>query len=69
MIKENHLAMGKCLRTVQERPLGRSGIHVPVVGMGTWKTFDVAGAERNARRRLVQYALDLGGNLFDSSPF
>jgi aryl-alcohol dehydrogenase-like predicted oxidoreductase len=53
---------------VQERALGRSGIHVPVMGMGTWKTFDVEGAERNARRRLVREALDLGIALYDSSP-
>jgi aryl-alcohol dehydrogenase-like predicted oxidoreductase len=36
--------------------------------MGTWKTFDVEGAERNARRRLVREALDLGLRLFDTSP-
>lgn len=41
---------------------------VPVVGMGTWKTFDVEGAERNARRRMVREALDLGVRLYDSSP-
>jgi aryl-alcohol dehydrogenase-like predicted oxidoreductase len=48
--------------------LGPSGLVVPVVGMGTWKTFDVAGAEKNARKRLVRQALDLGVRLFDSSP-
>lgn len=41
---------------------------VPVVGMGTWKTFDVEGAERNARRRMVAEALDLDVRLYDSSP-
>jgi len=41
---------------------------VPVVGMGTWKTFDVQGAERNARRRMVREALELGLRLYDSSP-
>lgn len=41
---------------------------VPVVGMGTWKTFDVEGAERNARRRMVREALDLGLRLYDTSP-
>jgi aryl-alcohol dehydrogenase-like predicted oxidoreductase len=53
---------------VQERSLGSSGLSVPVVGMGTWKTFDVEGAERNARRKLVVEALDLGVQLFDTSP-
>jgi aryl-alcohol dehydrogenase-like predicted oxidoreductase len=41
---------------------------VPVVGMGTWRTFDVEGAERNARKRMVREAIDLGVRLFDSSP-
>ena len=53
---------------VEERPLGHTGMSVPVVGMGTWKTFDVEGAERNARRRLVRESLDIGLRLFDSSP-
>jgi len=41
---------------------------VPVVGMGTWKTFDVEGAEKNARKRMVREALDLGVRLYDTSP-
>lgn len=41
---------------------------VPVIGMGTWKTFDVQGAERNARRRLVREAIEMDVRLFDSSP-
>ena len=53
---------------MEERPLGTSDITLPVVGMGTWKTFDVEGAERNARRKLVREALDLGVTLFDTSP-
>lgn len=53
---------------MEERPLGRVDLWVPVVGMGTWKTFDVEGAERNARRRLVRAALDEGIRLYDTSP-
>ena len=53
---------------MEERPLGATGMSVPVVGMGTWKTFDVEGAERNARRRMVAEALDLDVRLYDSSP-
>lgn len=41
---------------------------MPVVGMGTWKTFDVEGAEKNARKRMVREALDLGVRLYDTSP-
>ena len=53
---------------VEERPLGATGLMVPCVGMGTWKTFDVEGADRNARRRLVRDALDAGLRLYDTSP-
>ncbi|HWH08902.1 MAG TPA: aldo/keto reductase [Candidatus Thermoplasmatota archaeon] len=53
---------------MDERPLGGSGLSVPVVGMGTWKTFDVEGAEKNARKRMVREALDLGVRLYDTSP-
>lgn len=51
------------------RTLGKSGLSVPVVGMGTWQTFDVRGdaAEANARA-IVDAALDSGANFFDSSP-
>ncbi|HEV2129454.1 MAG TPA: aldo/keto reductase [Longimicrobiaceae bacterium] len=54
---------------VETRMLGRSGLRVPVVGMGTWQTFDVRGeaAERSARE-VVDVALREGVNFFDSSP-
>jgi aryl-alcohol dehydrogenase-like predicted oxidoreductase len=54
---------------MERRTLGRSGLEVPVVGMGTWRTFDVRGAagERNARA-IVDAALAAGANFFDSSP-
>lgn len=53
---------------MEERPLGASGLSVPVVGMGTWKTFDVQGADKNARKRMVREALDLDVRLYDTSP-
>jgi aryl-alcohol dehydrogenase-like predicted oxidoreductase len=51
------------------RRLGNSGLQVPVIGMGTWQTFDVRGkdAERNSRA-IVDAALQSGANFFDSSP-
>jgi aryl-alcohol dehydrogenase-like predicted oxidoreductase len=54
---------------VERRQLGKSGLQVPAVGMGTWRTFDVRGstAEANARQ-IVDRALGLGANFFDSSP-
>jgi aryl-alcohol dehydrogenase-like predicted oxidoreductase len=54
---------------VEQRLLGASGLTVPVVGMGTWRTFDVRGAEAEQHaREIVDTALGLGANLFDSSP-
>lgn len=56
-------------RAMETRALGKSGLAVPVVGMGTWSTFDVRGAadEANARH-VVDRALDAGAGFFDSSP-
>jgi aryl-alcohol dehydrogenase-like predicted oxidoreductase len=51
------------------RPLGRTGLDVPVVGMGTWQTLDVRGASAEAGARLiVDAALEKGARLFDTSP-
>lgn len=54
---------------MEHRTLGNTGLQVPVVGMGTWQTFDVRGdaAVRNARS-IVDTALKAGANFFDSSP-
>src|SRR5258708_6465451 len=54
---------------MEQRTLGKTGLQVPVVGMGTWRTFDVHGdaAEKNARS-VVDVALATGANFFDSSP-
>lgn len=54
---------------MERRDLGRTGLLVPAVGMGTWKTFDVRGeaAEANARD-VVNAAIEAGANFFDSSP-
>jgi aryl-alcohol dehydrogenase-like predicted oxidoreductase len=52
-----------------ERPeLGRSGVEVPVVGLGTWQVLDVRGREEESRHEVVRAALEAGANLFDSSP-
>src|SRR3954451_14699546 len=46
---------------MEQRPLGKSEVLVPVLGMGTWRTFDVQGpAAENARRDLVSSALAAG---------
>ncbi len=51
------------------RRLGQTDLTVPVVGVGTWRVFDVRG--RKAEQRVhdqVTEALSAGANLFDSSP-
>ena len=51
------------------RAFGNTALRVPVVGMGTWQTFDVRSpaGEANARQ-VVDAALAAGANLFDTSP-
>jgi aryl-alcohol dehydrogenase-like predicted oxidoreductase len=54
---------------MERRALGPDGFEVPVVGMGTSRTFDVRGRAAEATsRRIVEEALDAGADLFDSSP-
>jgi aryl-alcohol dehydrogenase-like predicted oxidoreductase len=54
---------------MEQRALGRSGLTVPVVGMGTWRTFDVSGSGAEQRcREIVSAALAGGARLFDTSP-
>jgi aryl-alcohol dehydrogenase-like predicted oxidoreductase len=54
---------------MEHRVLGQSGLVVPVVGMGTWRTFDVRGAPaEQTARQIVDEALGVGANFFDSSP-
>jgi aryl-alcohol dehydrogenase-like predicted oxidoreductase len=42
---------------------------VPVIGLGTWQTFDVGpGAARAPQRQVLQQFVELGGRIVDSSP-
>jgi aryl-alcohol dehydrogenase-like predicted oxidoreductase len=51
------------------RQFGRDGPSLPVIGMGTWKTFDVRGAgAEGLRHEVVDIALSAGTKVFDSSP-
>jgi aryl-alcohol dehydrogenase-like predicted oxidoreductase len=49
---------------MDRRRLGGTSIDVPVIGMGTWRTFDTD----EARRPLVDVAIESGIDLVDSSP-
>lgn len=49
---------------MERRRLGQSALTVPVIGMGTWRTFDTD----EDRRPVVGAAIESGVDLFDSSP-
>ena len=52
------------------RPIPSTNEPLPVVGLGTWQTFDV-GAERAAldqRKQVLRILLEAGGKMIDSSP-
>lgn len=54
---------------MERRRLGNSGLESGVVGMGTWRTFDVRGGKvEKDRSLLVDRAVAAGVDLFDSSP-
>jgi aryl-alcohol dehydrogenase-like predicted oxidoreductase len=55
--------------TMEARSLGATGLTVPVIGMGTWSTFDVSGSGPEANTRAVlDAAIESGARVFDSSP-
>src|SRR5207248_4424895 len=47
------LAAGGTMERMRSRPIPRTGEQLPVIGMGTWRTFDVDEAEE-ARKPLRQ---------------
>ncbi len=53
-----------------DRPIPSTGERLPIVGMGTWQTFDVgrSPAERSAQKEVLRLVAELGGKLVDSSP-
>ncbi len=57
-------------RTMMSRKIPSSGELLPVIGLGTWQTFDVGAgnAERAPLRSVLQEFAALGGRLIDSSP-
>jgi diketogulonate reductase-like aldo/keto reductase len=55
---------------MQTRPIPSSGEALPVIGLGTWQTFDV-GADAAAQallKEVLQALFDAGGRVVDSSP-
>jgi aryl-alcohol dehydrogenase-like predicted oxidoreductase len=54
--------------SMERRTLGRTGVDVPVVGLGTWLTFDLPDAQQHVADAVVDAAFAGGTRLVDSSP-
>lgn len=55
---------------ILKRPIPRSGEALPVVGVGTWQTFDVGpkAPERAELKDVLRILVESGGSVVDSSP-
>ncbi len=53
---------------MQRRRFGRTGLEVPVIGLGTWQTFDVGPGGEDGAREVVDAVWEGGSRFFDSSP-
>ena len=54
---------------MEQRAFGQPDLQLPVIGMGTWRTFDVRGQQLEAaRRQVVDRAQEYGARVVDSSP-
>lgn len=55
---------------VQKRAIPRSGEPLPIVGLGTWQTFDVepGSSQLPELKQVLQLLVELGGSVVDSSP-
>jgi aryl-alcohol dehydrogenase-like predicted oxidoreductase len=50
------------------RRFGRTNAELPVVGLGTWLTFDLPAEREPVARAVVDAAFEAGGRVVDSSP-
>ena len=52
------------------RKIPSSGEALPVVGLGTWQTFDIGNdrAEMDQRKQVLRVLFEAGGSVIDSSP-
>lgn len=55
---------------ITKRAIPSTGEQLPVVGLGTWQTFDVSvsGEERDPLKEVLRTLLAKGGSVVDSSP-
>lgn len=56
--------------TMQKRAIPASGEMLPLVGVGTWQTFDIGNdrAELDQRKAVLDILFRAGGSVIDSSP-
>jgi diketogulonate reductase-like aldo/keto reductase len=61
---------GAGTRPIARRPIPASGEAIPVIGLGTWQTFDVGTGEsaRAPLREVLKRFVASGGSVIDSSP-
>jgi len=57
-------------QSILRKPIPRSGELLPVIGLGTWQTFDVGEsvAERAPLKEVLREFVQRGGSVIDSSP-
>ncbi|SHK28252.1 Aldo/keto reductase [Marinobacter antarcticus] len=62
--------MAATRKKVIARGIPSSGEQLPVIGMGTWRTFNVGGDQHlvSERTEVLKTFFELGGTLVDSSP-
>lgn len=53
---------------MERRHLGRTGIDLPVVGVGTWRVFDIPAGQQPTADGVVAAAFAAGARVVDSSP-
>jgi aryl-alcohol dehydrogenase-like predicted oxidoreductase len=60
----------KTTKLMAKRPIPRSGELLPVIGVGTWQTFDVGpnAPERAELKEVLRLLAEAGGSVVDSSP-
>src|SRR6266576_2392143 len=56
--------------SIRTKPIPKTGETLPVIGLGTWQTFDVGAAQsaREPLKEVLRGFVRLGGSVIDSSP-
>lgn len=70
LMSSPRISAGATAEAIARRAIPRSGEAVPVIGLGTWQTFDVGTAQsaRAPLREVLARFVEAGGTVVDSSP-